>query len=98
MQGEKLTEIMQGLQENESKQLEMVASFMGSLVEAIKDKKYVTLEFNNLLEKELTSIRRKDGRSLLYFCYCSQSQVSFHHIYRTIKLFLRKGPIIINVV
>ncbi|PFX32616.1 hypothetical protein AWC38_SpisGene2552 [Stylophora pistillata] len=38
-QGEKLTEIMQGLQENQSKQLEMVASFMGSPVEAIKDKK-----------------------------------------------------------
>ena len=38
-QGKKLTEIMQGLQENQSKQLEMVVSFMGSLVEAIKDKK-----------------------------------------------------------
>ena len=38
-QGEKLMEIMQGLQENQSKQLEMVASFMGSLVGAIKDKK-----------------------------------------------------------
>jgi len=38
-QGEKLTKIMQGLQQNQSKQLEMVASFMGSLVEAIKDKK-----------------------------------------------------------
>ena len=38
-QGEKLMEIMQGLQENQSKQLEMVASFLGSLVEAIKDKK-----------------------------------------------------------
>ena len=38
-QGKKLTEIMQGLQENQSKQLEMEASFMGSLVEAIKDKK-----------------------------------------------------------
>lgn len=38
-QGEKLAEIMRGLQENQSKQLEMVASFMGSLVEAIKDKK-----------------------------------------------------------
>ena len=37
-QGEKLTEIIQGLQENQSKQLEMVASFIGSLVEAIKDK------------------------------------------------------------
>ena len=34
-QGEKLTEIMQGLQENQSKQLEMVASFMDSLEEAI---------------------------------------------------------------
>lgn len=38
-QGKQLTEIMQGLQGNQSKQLEMVASFMGSLVEAIKDKK-----------------------------------------------------------
>ena len=39
-QGKKLTEIMQGLQENQSKQLEMVASFMGSLVEAIKEKNW----------------------------------------------------------
>ena len=31
---------MQGLQENQSKQLEMVASFMGSLVEAIKEKNW----------------------------------------------------------
>lgn len=38
-QSEKLREIMQGLQENQSKQLEMVASFIGSQVEAIKDKK-----------------------------------------------------------
>lgn len=46
--GEKLMEIMQGLQENQSKQLEMVASFVCSLVEAIKDKKWATLEFKNL--------------------------------------------------
>ena len=39
-QGKKLAEIMQGLQENQSKQLEMVASFMGSLVEAIKEKNW----------------------------------------------------------
>ena len=38
-QGEKLTEIMQRLQQNQSKQLNMVAFFMGSLLEAIKDKK-----------------------------------------------------------
>ena len=39
-QDKKLTEIMQDLQENQSKQLEMVASFMGSLVEAIKEKNW----------------------------------------------------------
>ena len=38
-QGEKLTEVMLNLQQTQSKQLEMMTSFMGSLLEAIKDKK-----------------------------------------------------------
>lgn len=38
-QGEKLTAVMEGMQQNHGKQLEMMASFMGSLLEAIKDKK-----------------------------------------------------------
>lgn len=38
-QGEKLTAVMEGMQQNHGKQLEMMASFMGSLLEAIKDKR-----------------------------------------------------------
>ena len=38
-QGEKLAAVMEGMQQNHSKQLEMMASFMCSLLEAIKDKK-----------------------------------------------------------
>lgn len=38
-QGKKLTAVMEGMQQNHGKQLEMMASFMGSLLEAIKDKK-----------------------------------------------------------
>ena len=38
-QGENLTAFMEGKQQNHGKQLEMIASFMGSLLEAIKDKK-----------------------------------------------------------
>lgn len=38
-QGEKLTAYMEGMQQNHGKQLEMMASFMGSPLEAIKDKK-----------------------------------------------------------
>ena len=38
-QGEKLTAVMEGMQQNHGKQLKMMASFMGSLLEAIKDKK-----------------------------------------------------------
>ena len=38
-QGEKLTVVMEGMQQNHGKQLEMMASFMGSLLEALKDKK-----------------------------------------------------------
>ena len=38
-QGEKLTAVMEGMQQNHGKQLDMMASFMGSLLEAIKDKK-----------------------------------------------------------
>ena len=38
MQGEKLTAVMEGMQQNHGKQLEMMASFMGSLLEAIKEK------------------------------------------------------------
>ena len=38
-QGESLTAFMEGKQQNHGKQLEMIASFMGSLLEAIKDKK-----------------------------------------------------------
>ena len=38
-QGEKLTEFIQGMQQTQRKQLEMITSFMGSLLETIKDKK-----------------------------------------------------------
>ena len=38
-QGENLTAFMEGKQQNHGKQLEMIASFMGPLLEAIKDKK-----------------------------------------------------------
>ena len=38
-QGEKLTEFIQGMQQTQSKQLEMITSFMGSLLETLKDKK-----------------------------------------------------------
>ena len=38
-QGEKLTAVMEGIQQNHRKQMEMMASFMGSLLEAIKEKK-----------------------------------------------------------
>ena len=38
-QGEKITSFMEGMQQNHGKQLEMLASFMGSPLEAIKDEK-----------------------------------------------------------
>ena len=44
---------------------------MGSLVEAIKDKKQATLQLNNLLEKQLLTIMKKEGPGLLYFRYSS---------------------------
>ena len=38
-QGKKLTAFMEGMQQNHNRQLEMMTSFMGSPLEAIKDKK-----------------------------------------------------------
>ena len=38
-QGEKLTAVMESIQQNHGKQMEMMASFMGSLLEAMKEKK-----------------------------------------------------------
>ena len=51
-QGEKLTAVMEGMQQNHGKQLEMMASLWASLLEAIKDKKIdawqLTFSFNGL--------------------------------------------------